>query len=297
MLIPNQIVKVKIGSGNVNHYKELGYKIPTRVNKYGKIVSDFGKYINVRQIDLTKGSSELVDVKCDICGKIMKRPYAQYNVYHNLGYDCCKKCNRKKSKDTHLERYGVEYYSQTQEHKEKIINTSIERYGYESFNQCPEIKEKQRNATKIKYGVEIYMKSLDFKIKANNTMTKYGTCKTSKQQIELHKMIQEKYPDAILNYPYDRCIFDIAIILNDKNIKIDIEYDCWYWHKNQEKDMRRDYYSLRRGWKILRVKSGMKLPDKEELFDAIEYLINTEHHHKNIILDDWKSDDNRIETA
>lgn len=119
------------------------------------------------------------------------------------------------------------------------------------------------------------------------TLSKNGTCKTSSQQIELHKMIQEQYPDAILNYPCSRCIFDIAILL-DNDIKIDIEYDGWYWHQDQNKDRRKNYYHISQGWKVLRIKSGSKLPTTEKLFEALDYLINTEHHYKEIKLDDWK---------
>lgn len=34
--------------------------------------------------------------------------------------------------------------------------------------------------------------------------------------------------------------------------------------------------------------SGHLLPTEQELFDAIDYLVNTEHHFKEIILSDWK---------
>ena len=57
------------------------------------------------------------------------------------------------------------------------------------------------------------------------------------------------------------------IIKND--IKIDIEYDGWYWHKNNKRDKARDSYVANRGVKILRVKSGSLLPKDEELIGAV----------------------------
>ena len=74
----------------------------------------------------------------------------------------------------------------------------------------------------------------------------------------------------------------------NNDVKIDVEYDGWYWHQDKKKDKKRDYYHMRRGWKILRVKSGTKLPSFDALFKALDYLINTDHHHCEIILDDWK---------
>jgi len=138
-----------------------------------------------------------------------------------------------------------------------------------------------------KYGVEYITQVPEFREKMNRTLLKNGSIKTSSQQIELHKIIQEKYPDAILNYPCGRSVFDIAILIDD-NTKINIEYDGWYWHQNQLKDIRRDFHFRKEGWKILRIKSANKLPSIEEIFEAIDYLINTEHHYKEIKLDDWK---------
>jgi hypothetical protein len=189
-------------------------------------------------------------------------------------------------KQINLDKYGVEYISQSEEIKNKVKETCLKNFGVEYGLQSEEIKEKGRQTCLIKYGVDSPMKLEYFREIANQTLVKNGTCKTSSQQIELYKIIQEVYPDAIINYPCSRSIFDIALLISDK-IKIDIEYDCWYWH-NQERDKRRDYYHMGRGWKILRIKSGMKLPTKEELFEAIDYLINTEHHHREIFLEDWK---------
>ena len=54
------------------------------------------------------------------------------------------------------------------------------------------------------------------------------------------------------------------------------------------KDLRRDRFLWSEGIKTLRIRSGILLPTEQELFDAIDYLVNTEHHFKEIILSDWK---------
>ena len=42
--------------------------------------------------------------------------------------------------------------------------------------------------------------------------------------------------------------------------------------------------------KILRIRSGELLPTEQELFEAIDYLVSTEHKFKAIILSDWKEE-------
>jgi len=69
----------------------------------------------------------------------------------------------------------------------------------------------------------------------------------SKPQIELFKIVKKIFPNAELNYPMLNYLLDIAI--PDK--KIDIEYDCSYWH-SEEKDNRRNEKLHFIGWKVIR---------------------------------------------
>lgn len=290
MLVPNQMVEVKIGKSNWKHYKEIGYDIPIKMSSWrGKgIVADIGKTIIVKSEDLPINSHIRVDVMCDICKSISNITYQSYFKGHTYSYDCCQKCSQIKNKKTSIIKYGVDHFLKSPEVIEKREQTNIEKYGGKSPTCDKEVIIKTKQTNLKRYGFECALSSPNIREKRNKTLVKNGTCMTSSQQIDLHKMMQERYPKAILNYPYGRCIFDIALILEEKDIKIDIEYDGWYWHQDQQKDRRRNYYNIRRGWKVLRVKSGEKLPTKEELFEAIDYLINTEHYYKEIKLDDWK---------
>lgn len=68
--------------------------------------------------------------------------------------------------------------------------------------------------------------------------------------------------------------------------KIDVEYDGWYWHKDRvQQDRRRNNFLIGRGYKVLRIKSTFQLPTNEQIIDAVDYLINTHHNYKEIILD------------
>ena len=101
------------------------------------------------------------------------------------------KC-REKARKTSLERYGVEFPSQSNEIKEKVKQTNLERYGYENVMQSPEFLEKWF----IKNGSNFV--------------------RTSTQQRYLCNLY-----NGILNYPF-KC-FALDIYLPEDNI--DIEFD------------------------------------------------------------------------
>lgn len=286
----------RYGCFNVSQDIDIHNKIiDTMIQRYGVkyyAQSDEGKQ-KIKETCLEKYGVESISQYQPIKDKIIKTNIKRYGTKSVLQNNLIKS----KIKKTNLDKYGVENVMQSNFVKNKIKETMIKKYGVEHNSQSEEIKEKKRKTCINHFGVEYSLSSPLIREKINQTLINNGTCKTSSQQIKLHNMIQEKYPNSILNYSCGNSIFDIALILECNNIKIDIEYDGWYWHQNQEKDKRRDYYHSRRGWKILRIKSAMKLPSKEELFEAIDYLINTDHHYKEIILDDWKLEDSKIETA
>ncbi len=90
---------------------------------------------------------------------------------------------------------------------------------------------------------------------------------------------------GVLNYKIGRCTVDVALFIGDE--KIGIEYDCYYWHaKTQENDMRRAWYMVRRGWKVLRIKTNSKVPTESQLRDAIDVLIGGAQYGE-IVMDDW----------
>lgn len=92
--------------------------------------------------------------------------------------------------------------------------------------------------------------------------------------------------NTFLNKALKEVSLDIAIELDD--CLINVEYDGWYWHRErEEQDRKRDYFLYSNGYKVLRIRSAYALPTNEELFEAIDYLITTNHHHKIITLPDW----------
>lgn len=166
-------------------------------------------------------------------------------------------------KATNLERYGTTSPAKSSEVQEKTKKTNLERYGVENPNCLPEVKAKVRAA-----------------------LYKNGTCPTSKQQVEIYDMLCDIYglENVVLNKPFGKVSLDCKLKIGE-NI-IDIEYDGWHWHKDrQEQDKRRNWYLIRRGFKILRIRSNYDMPTKNQIIDAIDYLIKGNHSLAYIDLD------------
>lgn len=175
-------------------------------------------------------------------------------------------------------------------HRDK---TNLERYGFVSAASSPEIRSKIKQTNLQKYGYTSCLSNPEIKAKAIKTMERNGTVNTSSQQLKLYEIIKNKYPDTVvLNKAVNDVSLDIG--LNIGGCLIDVEYDGWYWHKNRENfDRKRDYFLYSKGYKVLRIRSVYALPTEKEIFDAIDYLVNTEHYHKIITLPDWIEKENK----
>ena len=81
-------------------------------------------------------------------------------------------------------------------------------------------------------------------------------------------------------------MLDIMIDIGD--CKIDIEYDGWYWHKdNKLADFKRDKVVQKYGYNVIRVLSKQLIPTMDQLEDAINDIIINKKHFIQIILPDW----------
>ena len=69
---------VTLNSRNITRLKNLGYILPTIINKNGKNVAKKGEKILVKIEDLSKGSNAIVNVKCDHCNKEYSMTYYCY---------------------------------------------------------------------------------------------------------------------------------------------------------------------------------------------------------------------------
>ena len=300
MLVKNQMIKVKVIGKTLKHYQNLGYD--------AKCLQE----IYVKAEHLSNGSHEEVEYQCDYCKRFFHREYKTYiHCRKKNNMDSCEECAHKfKAKETCLERYGVSnpmYLEETKEKirntnidkygtpnsssnplvKEKVKNTLLKKYGTTSLPSVPEIKEKMKNTCLNKYGVEHAGSAPEIIKKRTETLNKNSTQKCSKQQQAIYDMLKEQYSNIELNFSFSTLSLDIALF--DDNKKIDIEYDGWYWHQDKNRDRRRDEYLKSQGWKILRIKSGHKIPTLAELKQCINKLLNG-YKYTEIILNDWKEE-------
>lgn len=77
---------------NTKYYEDLGYEIPLKMNKYGKMVVDQNAKITVKVEDLKPNSSIKVDTECDCCGKPSRMLYQGYTKHLHNGFIYCRDC-------------------------------------------------------------------------------------------------------------------------------------------------------------------------------------------------------------
>lgn len=194
-----------------------------------------------------------------------------------------------KAAETNLKKYGHKYPMQVASIRDKSRQTVNEKYGVSNILQAESIKQKKQLTCMEKYGVKTPLENPEFLQKALESTSKHGEIKTSTQQIEIYKLISSLYPSCsvFINKTFRGFCFDIALVSTLFNFKIDIEYDGWYWHQDEQRDRRRDEISKSYGWKVLRIKGSHKLPTEEQLIKAIDKLVGG-YSYTQIILDDWK---------
>lgn len=197
---------------------------------------------------------------------------------------------KEKIKDTLQRNYGVSYISQSEEIKEKVRKTCQEKFGVDSSLSSKEVREKGKKTCLQKYGYESPMKNPEIKAKVQKTLSSSGKVPTSQQQKALFELCKENFNDWEVSLNVVESPFILDVVLTKGENKIDLEYDGSFWHQDSQKDRRRDEVIKRRGYKILRVKSGRLLPSVEQLREAILYLLREENHvFSQIILLDWKN--------
>lgn len=195
-----------------------------------------------------------------------------------------------KRKQTNLDKYGVDCVLKSADIQEKRKRTLIAKYGVEHYSQTDEFKEKYKLTSLNRFGSTNIFLTVDFRKKRVDTLYKNGNVPTSSQQLKVYEMLLQQNYNVKLNYPLSRINLDIALFINE-DIKIDLEYDGWYWHQDPHRDRKRDEFTKSKGWKVLRIRSGNKIPSLEQLQESITKLITTDQKFTAITLEDWKVKD------
>lgn len=302
MILANELVEIKWHPANKQRYMDRGYIYTKMKDSFLAQVKDV--------VECSDGAK--IPIRCDYCGEVYYPTSRTYLINHNKGQkDCCVACKGKKIRKTVQEKYGVNNVVELREVRDKMKATCLERYGVESPLALSAIYEKAQKSFNEHYGTTNGIKDLrtvkelndkiaktnigkyggispfasqEVRIKIKEQMYKNGTCATSGKQLELRDMIKAKYGNCELNYPCGESSLDCMVIIND--IKIDVEYDGWYWHKDREKeDRNRDYFVKSCGYKVLRFFAyADRLPTGQELTTAIEQLTTTNKRYLKVEL-------------
>lgn len=185
-----------------------------------------------------------------------------------------------------MKKYGVEYPFLTKEAKEKSVKTCLEKYGDVNPFSNKEVRAKAINTCREKYGCDYPVQNPEIRKRMQEVLAnKKELVPCSSQQLKIYEMLQDEYK-VELNYPLSQLNLDVAIFIGD--IKIDLEYDGWYWHQDQQKDIKRDRIVQKMGYKVLRVKGDHSIPDKQEIIDKINWLLKDGNYYTEIILKDYE---------
>lgn len=192
---------------------------------------------------------------------------------------------KQKINQTNIERYGTIYISQNESIKEKIRNTNLQRYGTPVSTKSPQVIQKMKETCKAKYGGESSQCDVAVRQKSLSTMYKNGTIPSSTQEKEMVELLKKIYGEDNCQPQFncDKLSFDCLLTIGD--IKIDVEFDGWYWHKDkQHKDRKRNYFVMSQGYRVLRFISKNSLTEKD-IIDGVNYLINNNHRCHIVKLD------------
>lgn len=193
---------------------------------------------------------------------------------------------KQKAINTCLECYGVENVFASEVIQEKIKKTHEERYGEGNIAHTPEISNKIMETNIKKYGVPFSTQAPEVIKKMRESLYKNGNVPSSKAEQAMCKELVELYGEDNCFPGYNIDLINLDCLLVIDNVKIDIEYVGWYWHKDrQEKDKRRNYFLIRNGYKVIRFIAENKVPSKDDLIFYINYLLKNEEDILWIYLD------------
>ncbi len=178
-MLLDEKVSIKITKKNIIHLQTKGYDCKLK------------DIIEIKTIDMNNGSHIPVRVKCDVCGEEKEIFWQKYvkNINNGGFYACSSKCAQEKVKNTSIEKFGKEYYVQTEKYKEDVKKSSLLKYGCEHFTQNEEIKEKIKKTNIEKYGVDVIWKNSEIKENIKRIIiSKYGVDNPFKSELIKEKI-------------------------------------------------------------------------------------------------------------
>ena len=167
---------------------------------------------------------------CKICTKNKRKEKVKQTCIERYGVEFPSQTEdfKNRVKQTCLNKYGVEYTLQSQEVKNKSKQTCLDKYGFENPSQSPDIKNKKTETSLNNYGVEYPMQSQEVRDKNKLTcIEKYGVEYASQSQEVRNKLEKNCLTKELLE---KICSRDKCIIIFDKlekcNRDTEINFIC-----------------------------------------------------------------------
>lgn len=195
-------------------------------------------------------------------------------------------------KETLYANYGVYHPSESKELHDKAVansdmrasvpkrkQTCLERYGMDNAAKVDKVIQEAKNTCKIKYGGESSQCDETIRQKSWNTLFAGGRVPTSKPERAMIEILKELYGEENCTPQYLLGKYSLDCLLTFNGIQIDVEYDGKFWHQvKQDKDEIRDKYCINHGYKVLRFCGIDKVPSKEQIKEAVDYLVNNQQN-------------------
>ena len=179
IVLPQEVDVGLLGT-SLQHYTDLGYEIPRRIDSQGRLKILRGTKIKISVLDLPKGSNVAVKVICNICGSIHNIVYNKYTTKFEDDFYICS--DTQKHKQLLLEQDYISF-------KNQILNFA----GINNrFPNCNELKETNN--------IFNYSKCLEIAHMKNTTVNGLLAdidCFKSKSEPKYYNAYVEKFKNVI----------------------------------------------------------------------------------------------------
>jgi intracellular sulfur oxidation DsrE/DsrF family protein len=303
MILSKTVLIKTNGCKKIKYYSSLGYDINL-------------DYIEVKIEDVTKSSSEFIEVKCDYCFLEHKRLIVDYNrVTKNelTSYACSKQCGKlkaletisespkkphpnlgkkiekdkldeiiEKRKKTNLEKWGVEHPLQNKDILQKVKRTNLEKWGVDNFSKSSLFLEKTQKSNLENWGVSWHTQNelIKQKIKKTNLekWNKKSTLNIEKSDRKRNEIFKsEKFRES---YEISNHTHYLKYLGESKSL-----FKCRY--KDHEFEMKYDNYKTRFDSNLNLCTICNPVNDKisiseKSLFDFIKSV------YKGVVIQSWR---------
>lgn len=274
------------------------YKDYNRYRKLGKDACGECRHLKIIDTNIEKYGGRSPAVSAEVVSKLKATVLEKYGVssvtqVEEIKEKAKKTCLEKygvpnaaqsaivqaKMKRTCQDKYGKDYVLQSEQLRQKIQSTCVDKYGGKTPLASPDVRDKIATTNLAKYGSVSPFGNKEIRNAIMETRKANNSFPTSKPEQEMVRLLKELYGDenCYPQYILDKISFDCLLVID--GIKIDVEYDGKYWHQNTHHDIKRDYFTIGKGYKVLRFRGTTQAPSIKQIQEGVDYLVNSEHHH------------------